>query len=180
MSTRSMKVLKALADEAFEPEKKPKKVIPKKKDETTMTKEEIEQYIDLDDKIKNRIVQISHALHCISGPVISKFVPDFRYWNLDAYDKEDFIENSQEDKELHLGLECYDDDDSSECNFSKSLLMMTDEQINEIVEYDRKQKEEAYKRQEEAAKARQEKLKKEVEEKEYEQYLRLKKKFEKE
>ena len=27
-----------------------------------MTKEEIEQYIDLDNKIKNRIVQISHAL----------------------------------------------------------------------------------------------------------------------
>lgn len=145
-----------------------------------MTKEEIEQYIDLDNKIKNRIVQISHALHCISSPIISKFVPDFRYWNFDAYDKEDFIENSQQDDELHFGLECYDDDDSSECHFSKNLLMMTDEQINEIVEYDRKQKEEAYKRQKEAAKARKEKLKKEVEEKEYEQYLRLKKKFEKE
>ena len=52
-----------------------------------MTKEEIEQYIDLDNKIKNRIVQISHALHCISGTVIRKFVPAFRYWNIDAYDK---------------------------------------------------------------------------------------------
>ena len=50
---------------------------------------------------------------------------------------------------------------------------MTDEQINEIVEYDRKKNEEA-------EKARQERLAKEVEEKEYEQYLRLKKKFEKE
>ena len=141
-----------------------------------MTKEEIEQYIDLDNKIKNRIIQISHALHCISGPIISKFVPDFRYWNLDAYDKEDFIENTQEDKELHLGLDFYDEEGSTECNFCKSLLTMTDEKINEIVEYDRKKKEEEYKRQEEAEKARQEK----VEQKEYEQYLRLKKKFEKE
>lgn len=145
-----------------------------------MTKEEIEQYIDLDNKIKNRIVQISHALHCISGPIISKFVPDFRYWNIDAYDKEDFIENSQVDKELHLGLDCYDEDGKSTCHIDKSLLTMTDEQINEIVEYDRKKKEEEYKRQEEAAKARKEKLEKEVEEKEYKQYLRLKKKFEKE
>ena len=31
-----------------------------------MTKEEIEQYIDLDNKIKNRIVQISHALHGVN------------------------------------------------------------------------------------------------------------------
>lgn len=144
-----------------------------------MTKKEIEQYIDLDNKIKNRIVQISHALHGISGPVITKFVPNFRYWDFDAYDKEDFIENSQQDEELHLGLDCYDDDDSWACHIDKSLLMMTDEQINEIVEYDRKQKEEEYKRQKEAEKARKEKLKKEVEENEYEQYLRLKKKFEK-
>jgi len=145
-----------------------------------MTKEEIEQYIDLDNKIKNRIVQISHALHCIRGPIISKFVPDFRYWNFDSYDKEDFIENTQEDKELHLGLDFYDEEGSTECNFCKSLLTMTDEKINEIVEYDRKKKEEEYKRQEEAEKARQEKLKEKVEQKEYEQYLRLKKKFEKE
>lgn len=145
-----------------------------------MTKEEIEQYIDLDNKIKNRIVQISHALYCISGPIISKFVSDFRYWNLDSYDKEDFIENTHQDKELHLGLDCYDDEDSWECNFPKSLLTMTDEQINEIVEYDRKKKEEEYKRQEEVEKERKEKLEKEIEEKEYEQYLRLKKKFEKE
>lgn len=144
-----------------------------------MTKEEIEQYIELDNKIKNRIVQISHALHSISGLIISKFVPTFRYWNLSDYDKEDFIENTQQDKELHLGLDCYDDD-SWVCKFDKSLLMLTDEQINEIVEYDRKEKEEKLKRQKEADKVRQELLKKEDEEKEYEQYLRLKKKFEKE
>ncbi len=147
-----------------------------------MTKEEIEQYIDLDNKIKNRIVQISHALHCISGPIISKFVPDFRYWNLDAYDREDFLENSQQDKVLHIGLDVYDEDGCCccTCHFDKSLLTMTDEQIGEIVEYDRKKKEEEYKRKLEAEKIRQEKQKKEVEEKEYKQYLRLKKKFEKE
>lgn len=143
-----------------------------------MTKEEIEQYIELDNKIKNRIVQISHVLKGISGTNISKFVPDFRYWNLNYYDKEDFIENSNQDEELHLGLECYDEDNGT-CNFNKSLLMLTDEQINEIVEYDRKKKEENIKRAREAEKARQDKLKKEDEEKEYEQYLRLKKKFEK-
>lgn len=144
-----------------------------------MTKEEIEQYIELDNKIKNRIVQISHALHCIRGPIIKKFVPDFRYWNLEDYDKEDFIENSQQDEELHLGLECYDEDGSCTCHFYKSLLTMTDEQINEIVEYDRNKKEGKYKRQKEAERDRRKRLEKEVEEKEYEQYLRLKKKFEK-
>lgn len=145
-----------------------------------MTKEEIEQYIDLDNKIKNRIVQISHALHSISGLVIKRFVPDFRYWNLDNYDKEDFIENTQQDEELHLGLDCYDAEGDWECKFNKSLLMLTDEQVNEIVEYDRKEQEEKLRAQKEAEKARKEKLKKEVEQKEYEQYLRLKKKFEKE
>lgn len=144
-----------------------------------MTKEEIEQYIDLDNKIKNRIVQISHALKGISGTVIHKFVPDFIDWNIDDYDKEDFIENTNQDEDLHLGLDCYDDD-SWICHFKKSILMLSDEEINKIVDYDRKEKEEKEKRQKEAEKARQEKLKKEVEEKEYEQYLRLKKKFEKE
>lgn len=142
-----------------------------------MTKEEIEQYIDLDNKIKNRIVQISHALNGISGTVIRKFVPDCRYWNFEEYGKEDFIKNKQQDEELHLGLVCEDDDNSWACNFSKSLLTMTDEQINEIVEYDRKKREEEYKRQKEKETKRQAKLKEEVEQKEYEQYLRLKKKF---
>ena len=144
-----------------------------------MTKEEIEQYIDLDNKIKNRIVQISHALKDVKGAIINKFIPDFSDLKLDAYDKEDFIENSKQDKELCLGLDCYDNDDSCVCYFDKSLLMMTDEQINEIVEYDRKKKEEDYKCKLEVEKARQAQLKKEVEENEYEQYLRLKKKFEK-
>ena len=145
-----------------------------------MTKEEIEQYIDLDNKIKNRIAQISHALSGISGTIIRKFVPDFRYQNLEKYDKEDFIENAQQDNELHLGLDCYDDEGGWECKFNKSLLTMTDAQVNEIVEYDRKEREEKQRLQKEAESARRERLKKEVEEKEYEQYLRLKKKFEKE
>ena len=144
-----------------------------------MTKEEIEQYIDLDNKIKNRIVQISHALKDVKSAIISKFIQDFRFWNLETYVKEDFIENSRQDKELHLGLDCYDDGCWA-CHFDKSLLMLSDEQINEIVDYDRKVKEEEIKHQKEAEKASQVRLKKEAEEKEYEQYLRLKKKFEKE
>ena len=141
-----------------------------------MTKEEIEQYIDLDNKIKNRIVQISHALKGIGGAIIRKVVPEFKYWNLEDYDKEDFIENTQQDDELHLGLECYDNDDSWTCKFNKSLLMLSDEQVNEIVEYDRKEQEEKQRHQKEAEEARQ----KQAEKAEYEQYLRLKKKFEKE
>ena len=144
-----------------------------------MTKEEIEQYIDLDNKIKNRIAQISHTLKDVKGDIISKFIQDFRFWNIETYDKEDFIENSRQDKELHLGLYCYDDGCWT-CNFDKSLLMLSDEQINEIVDYVRKVKEEEIKHQKEAEKARQAQMKKEAEEKEYEQYLKLKKKFEKE
>ena len=145
-----------------------------------MTKEEIEQYIDLDNKIKNRIVQISHALEGVKPKAVSKFVQDFNFWNLETHDKEDFIKNTRQDKELHLGLNNYDDDGVWLCDFDKSLLMLTDEQISEIVDYDRKVKEEEIKRQKEIEKASQARMKKEAEEKEYEQYLRLKKKFEKE
>ena len=145
-----------------------------------MTKEEIEQYIELDNKIKNRIVQISHALEGVKPKAVSKFVQDFNFWNLETHDKEDFIKNTRQDKELHLGLNNYDDDGVWLCDFDKSLLMLTDEQINEIVDYDRKVKEEEIKHQKEAEKARQAQMKKETEEKEYEQYLKLKKKFEKE
>lgn len=147
-----------------------------------MTKEEIEQYIDLDNKIQNRIVQITSALNGIKGSVIKRFVPKYMYvnYNVEPYYKAHFIENSNTDSELHLGLSVLDDGDSSEFSIDKTLLCMTDEQINEIVEYDRKEKEEERKRQKEAEESRRARLKKEVEEKEYEQYLRLKKKFEKE
>lgn len=145
-----------------------------------MTKEEIEQYIDLDNKIQNRIVQITSALNGIKGSVIKRFVPKYMYvnYNVEPYYKSYFIENSNADSELHLGLSVLDDGDSSEFSIDKTLLCMTDEQINEIVEYDRKAKEKEIKRQKEAEEARRERVKKEVEEKEYEQYLRLKKKFE--
>lgn len=144
-----------------------------------MTKEEIEQYIDLDNKIKNRIVQISHALQGIDSSSITAITPHVKQcFSNGAYDKEDFIENSNNDPTLHLGMECYDTDDSWVCRINKYALCLTDEEINKIVDYDRKKKEEVYKRKLEAEKARQERQKKEIEKKEYEQYLRLKKKFE--
>ena len=96
-----------------------------------MTKEEIEQYIDLDNKIKNRIVQISHALQGVDSSLITAITPHVK-----------------------------------QC-FSNGA-------------YDKKKKAEDYKRKLEAEKKRQTQMKKKVEEKEYEQYLRLKKKFEKE
>ena len=58
-----------------------------------MTKEEIEQYIDLDNKIKNRIVQISHTLKDVKSAIICKFIQDYKFWNIENYDKYDFIEN---------------------------------------------------------------------------------------
>lgn len=143
-----------------------------------MTKEEIEQYIELDNKIKNRIVQISHALQGVDSSSITAITPHVKQcFSNGAYDKEDFIENSNNSPTLFLGMECYD---GWTCAFDKSLLMLSDEQINEIVDYDRKVKEEEIKHQKEAEKARQAQMKKETEEKEYEQYLKLKKKFEKE
>lgn len=143
-----------------------------------MTKEEIEQYIELDNKIKNRIVQISHALQGVDSSSITAITPHVKQcFSNGAYDKEDFIENSNNSPTLFLGMKCYD---GWTCAFDKSLLMLSDEQINEIVDYDRKVKEEEIKHQKEAEKARQALIKKEAEEKEYEQYLRLKKKFEKE
>ncbi len=146
-----------------------------------MTKEEIEQYIDLDNKIKNRVDQISHALQGVDSSSITAITPNVKQcFSNGAYDKEDFIENSKQYNELCLGLDCYNNDERWACYFDKNLLTMTDEQINEIIEYDKKKKEEDYKRKLKAEKARQEKQKKEIEKKEYEQYLKLKKKFEKE
>ena len=77
-------------------------------------------------------------------------------------------------------MECYDNDDSWTCRINKNLLCLTDEEINKIAEYDKKKKAEDYKRKLKAEKIRQEKQKKEIEKKEYEEYLILKKKFEKE
>ena len=133
-----------------------------------MTKEEIERYIDLDNKIKNRIAQISHALHGIDSSSVTAITPNVKqcFSNV-VFDKADFIENSKDDVSLHLGFEyCM-----NVCHIDKNILCLTDEQIYKIREYDRKQKEEADKRLKEVEKARKEQL-------EYEQYLRLKKKFE--
>lgn len=146
-----------------------------------MTKEEIKQYIDLDNKIKNRIVQISHALQGIDSSSITAITPHVKQcFSNGAYDKEDFIENSNNSPTLFLGMECYNNDDSWVCRIDKYALCLTDEEINKIAEYDKKKKAEDYKRKLKAEKVRQEKQKKEIEKNEYEQYLRLKKKFEKE
>ena len=143
-----------------------------------MTKEEIEQYIDLDNKIKNRIVQISHALQGVDSSSITAITPHVKQcFSNGAYDKEDFIENSNNSPTLFLGMECYDNDNWV-CRIDKYTLCLTDEEINKIVDYDKKKKAEDYKRKLKAEKARQEKLKEEIEKNEYEQYLRLKKKFE--
>ena len=120
-----------------------------------MTKEEIEQYIDLDNKIKNRVVQISHALQGIDSSSITAITPHVKQcFSNDVYDKEDFIENSNNDPTLQLGMECYDD--RWVCRIDKYALCLTDEEINKIAEYDKKKKAEDYKRKLKAEKARQE------------------------
>lgn len=130
-----------------------------------MTKEEIEQYIDLDNKIKNRIVQISHALQGVDSSSITAITPHVKQcFSSGAYDKEDFIENSNNDPTLYLGMECYDNDNSWwVCRINKNVLCLTDEEINEIVDYDKKKKAENYKLKLKAEKARQERQKKEIE-----------------
>lgn len=144
-----------------------------------MTKEEIEQYIDLDNKIKNRIVQISHALHGVYSSSITAIVSNVKQcFYYDTFDKEDFIENSNNDTTLYLGMDRYNNDDSWVCRIDKNVLCLTDTQINEIVEYNRKVKEKEIKRQKEVEKAKEETRKKEKEKDEYEMYLKLKKKFE--
>lgn len=144
-----------------------------------MTKEEIEQYIDLDNKIKNRVVQISHALQGVNSSSITAITPHVKQcFSNGAYNKEDFVENSNNSPTLFLGMECYDNDDSWTCRIDKYALCLTDEEINKIVDYDKKKKEEDYKHKLKAEKIRQERQKKEIEKNEYEEYLRLKKKFE--
>lgn len=143
-----------------------------------MNKEEIEQYIELDNKIKNRIVQISHALHGVNSSLITAVTPNVKQcFSNEVFDKEDFIENSNNDTTLHLGLDCYYDDNDWVCHIDKNVLCLTDEQINEIVEYDRKTKEEKQKRKREAEV---EKRKRDAEKKEAEEralYEKLKAKY---
>ena len=86
---------------------------------------------------------------------------DYEFSN-GAYDKEDFIENSNNSPTLFLGMECYDNDNSWTCRINKNLLCLTDEEINKIAEYDKKKKGEDYKRKLKAEKARQEKQKKKL------------------
>ena len=71
--------------------------------------ETINKYIELDNQIKNRIVQISNALRCVRNESISRFVPsnakhrsdlDIRYAN-------EFIENSVCDDVSHEVTQLY-------------------------------------------------------------------------
>lgn len=142
--------------------------------------ETINKYIELDKQIKNRIVQISNALRGVRDESISKFVPsnvkhrsdlDIRYAN-------DFLENSECDGYLNLA---YLDDDYCLCefNFDKELLCIDDATLVKIKDYDNEKTQEELEKARERERIRQEKLKIDVEKREYQQYLRLKEKFEK-
>ena len=141
--------------------------------------ETINKYIELDKQIKNRIVQISNALRGVRNESISKFVPsnakhrsdlDIRYAN-------DFLENSECDDFLNLA---YLDEDYCLCefNFVKELLCIDDATLVKIKDYDNEKTQEELEKARERERIRQEKLKIDVEKREYQQYLRLKEKFE--
>lgn len=141
--------------------------------------ETINKYIELDKQIKNRIVQISNALRGVRNESISKFVPsnskhrsdlDIRYAN-------DFLENSECDGYLNLA---YLDEDYCLCefNFDKELLCVDDATLVKIKDYDNEKTQEELEKARERERIRQEKLKIDVEKREYQQYLRLKEKFE--
>jgi hypothetical protein len=141
--------------------------------------ETINKYIELDKQIKNRIEQISNALRGVRDESISKFVPsnvkhrsdlDIRYAN-------DFLENSECDGYLNLA---YLDDDYCLCefNFDKELLCIDDATLVKIKDYDNEKTQEELEKARERERIRQEKLKIDVEKREYQQYLRLKEKFE--
>lgn len=142
--------------------------------------ETINKYIELDKQIKNRIVQISNALRGVRNESINKFVPsnakhrsdfDIRYAN-------EFLENSEGDDLLNLAL-LYGDYDLCEYNFDKELLCIDDATLVKIKDYDNEKTQEELEKARECERIRQEEMKKSAEQKEYQQYLRLKEKFEK-
>ena len=141
--------------------------------------ETINKYIELDKQIKNRIVQISNALNGVRDTSICKFVSTKHVSDFDRVKyTDDFLLNSNCDDFVNLA---YIDDDLclQELNFDKELLCVDDETLVKIKDYDAAKTQEELEKARERAKIRQEKLKKDVEQQEYEQYLRLKEKFEK-
>lgn len=141
--------------------------------------ETINKYIELDKQIKNRIVQISNALRGVRTESINAFVPsnakhrsdlDVRYTN-------EFLENSECDDFLNLA---WLDEDYCLCefNFDKELLCVDDATLVKIKDYDNEKTQEELEKARERERIRQEKLKIDVEKREYQQYLRLKEKFE--
>lgn len=143
--------------------------------------ETINKYIELDTRIKNRIVQICNALKGVRSESIDKFISsNMKYCSDNCTCVNDFIENSTCDD--YLNLAWHDDDDDyclSNFKFDKKLLCVDDATLVKIKDYDDEKTKEELKKAKEREKLRQEELKKSVEQKEYQQYLRLKEKFEK-
>ena len=135
-----------------------------------VTEEDIEKYIELDNKIKDRIIEISNALCGISNrylePYLS-FKPEFSNF---VHQKVLFLENSNTKKCLLLGLDPVVKDDHS-IQFDKNLLSLTDRELTEVREGAIADRTKAMAE----ASAKQEK---EIEDYEYKEYLRLKCKFE--
>lgn len=141
--------------------------------------ETINKYIELDKQIKNRIVQISNALRGVRNESINKFVPSNvkHRSDLDIKYANEFLENSECDDFLNLA---WQDEDYYLCefNFDKELLCIDDATLVKIKDYDNAKTQEELEKARERERIRREKLKEDTEKKEYQQYLRLKEKFE--
>ena len=107
--------------------------------------ETINKYIELDNQIKNRIVQISNALRCVRHESISKFVSANikNCSDLDIRCVDEFIENSKRDDYLNLAY-CDDDYNLCEFNFDKELLCIDDATLVKIKDYDNEKTKEEF------------------------------------
>ena len=146
----------------------------------TITKQDIDEYIELDKKIKERIIQISDALNRVNDKAINEFVPSNKKCYSDKINATDdeFLENSSSDDCINLAYFNVDND-LLEFNFNKDLLCVSDETLEQIKEYDVIRQQVELEKARERVRIRREKMKEDTEKQEYQQYLRLKEKFEK-
>ena len=144
-----------------------------------ITQEEINQYIDLDNKFKDRIKHICKALFDVNDSSIKKCLPDvvFKWSDRHLTKNDEFVRHDTTSRTVSLTY--FDDDnDLQECYFDMDFLCITDEDIAKIQQFDQDEKEKQRREKAEYDKQHQQALQKMKEKQEYEEYLRLKKKYE--
>lgn len=138
-----------------------------------VTKEDIKTFIDLEKKIQTRIVELSRKLVGIPTYRIEECV-DFTIPGFfdTIVNVDDFITNEHKNEDIYFGM-AYSGD-GHYMNFNKNILLLTDAEAERVYQHDqefRRQESKKHKEEEERIKAN-------IEKAEYEEYLRLKAKFE--